>query len=229
MANSFEQYRQAGAAARAMLVGAAAERWKVGRRIDHGQERRRVARERQEGDVRRARRRGREAAGAGERSSSRTPRTSSTSARTSPRTDSRAKSTGTATFTQDVKLPDMLTAVVAHPPRFGAKVKNIDAAGLKDVPGVRYVVEMPTGVAVLAANFWTARKGRDALKIEWDESSAVQAVVVRHRRRVQEARGDAGQGRTQGRRRGEGASPAPRRRSTPSTSSRISRTRRWSR
>ncbi len=82
MANSFEQYRQAGAAARAMLVAAAAAQWKVPADSITGEERRRVARERQEGDVRRAGRRGREAAGAGDGASSRTRRTSSTSAST---------------------------------------------------------------------------------------------------------------------------------------------------
>src|SRR4029077_4405072 len=84
----------------------------------------------------------------------------------------KAKSTGTATFTQDINLPDMLTAVVAHPPRFGAKVKGLDAASVQRMPGVRYVVEVPNGVAVVATSFWTAKKGRDALKVEWDETGA---------------------------------------------------------
>jgi isoquinoline 1-oxidoreductase beta subunit len=89
-----------------------------------------------------------------------------------PRTDSRAKSTGTAMFTQDVKLPGLLTAVVAHPPRFGARVKSFDAAKAKAVKGVTDVVAIPQGVAVLAGDFWTARKGRDALAVEWDETGA---------------------------------------------------------
>jgi len=92
------------------------------------------------------------------------------------RTDARAKSTGTAQFTQDVKLPGMLTAVVLHPPRFGAKLKSFDDAKAKSVPGVREVVAFSTpvtdGVAVLAADYWTAKKGRDALTAEWDDSAA---------------------------------------------------------
>jgi isoquinoline 1-oxidoreductase beta subunit len=92
------------------------------------------------------------------------------------RTDAREKSTGTALFTQDVKLPGMLTAVVAHPPRFGGKLKSFDASKTKAVKGVVDVVAFSTpvtnGVAVLAADFWSAKKGRDALTVEWDESSA---------------------------------------------------------
>jgi isoquinoline 1-oxidoreductase beta subunit len=76
-------------------------------------------------------------------------------------------------FTQDVKLPGLLTAVVAHPPRFGAKVKSFDASALQGIAGVRSVVEVPNGVAVVATGFWAAKKGRDALKVEWDESGAV--------------------------------------------------------
>jgi isoquinoline 1-oxidoreductase beta subunit len=88
-----------------------------------------------------------------------------------PRTDSKAKSNGTAIYTQDVKLPGMLTAVVAHPPRFGAKVKSFDPASVAHIPGVRYVVEIPNGVAVVATNFWTAKKGRDALTVEWNDAT----------------------------------------------------------
>ena len=123
-----------------------------------------------------------------------------------PRTDSRAKSNGTAMFTQDVKLPDMLTAVVAHPPRFGAQgARASTPPACKAFPGVRYVVEIPTGVAVLATTFWAAKKGRDALKIDWDDVAGVQGVVDRYPRRVQAARRDARQGRAQRRRRRQGA------------------------
>jgi isoquinoline 1-oxidoreductase beta subunit len=92
------------------------------------------------------------------------------------RTDARAKSNGSAIFTQDVKLPGMLTAVVLHPPRFGAKLKSFDAAKAKALKGVQEVVAFETpvtsGVAVLAKDYWTAKKGRDALTAEWDESAA---------------------------------------------------------
>src|SRR6185503_9051909 len=65
----------------------------------------------------------------------------------------------------------MLTALVAHSPRFGQKVKSFDSAGVTGIPGVRYVVEIPTGVAVVATTFWAAKKGRDALKVEWDDAT----------------------------------------------------------
>jgi isoquinoline 1-oxidoreductase beta subunit len=73
-------------------------------------------------------------------------------------------------YTQDIHLPGMLTAVVAHPPHFGAKVKSFDAAGARAVKGVVDVVQIPTGVAVLAKDTWSAKKGRDALAVEWDET-----------------------------------------------------------
>ncbi|WP_197331442.1 xanthine dehydrogenase family protein molybdopterin-binding subunit, partial [Ralstonia syzygii] len=89
-----------------------------------------------------------------------------------PRKDSAEKVNGKARFTQDVHLPGMLTAMVAHAPRFGAKVKSFNAAPAKAVPGVVEVVQIPTGVAVVAKDTWSARKGRDALQVEWDESAA---------------------------------------------------------
>ncbi len=70
----------------------------------------------------------------------------------------------------------MLTAVVAHGPRYGAKVKSFDDSKAKAIKGVKSVVAFETpvrsGVAVLATDFWSAKQGRDALTIEWDESNA---------------------------------------------------------
>lgn len=88
------------------------------------------------------------------------------------RTDRVAKTTGKAVYTQDVRLDGMLVAVVAHPPRFGATVKSVDDAKARAVPGVKHVVQIPTGVAVVADTFWSARQGRDALAVTWDESKA---------------------------------------------------------
>jgi len=68
------------------------------------------------------------------------------------RKDALAKSTGTARFTQDVQLPNMLVAMVAHPRRFGAKPKSFDGAAARKVPGVVDVFRIPTGVAVVADN-----------------------------------------------------------------------------
>jgi len=88
------------------------------------------------------------------------------------RKDTRSKTTGAARYTQDVNLPGMLTAVVAHSPRFGGVVKSFNATEAKKVPGVVDVVQIPTGVAVLAKGLYAARKGRDALTIDWDDSKA---------------------------------------------------------
>jgi len=89
------------------------------------------------------------------------------------RKDTAEKITGKAIYTQDIRLPGMLTAVVAHPPRFGAKVKAFDDAAARKVKGVEAVLQIPTGVAVLAGDFWTALQGRNALNITWDESQAI--------------------------------------------------------
>jgi len=88
------------------------------------------------------------------------------------RKDSGLKSRGQAQYTQDVHKPDMLTAMVVHSPRFGGKVKSFDASAAKAVPGVVDVFQIPTGVAVTASNTFAARKGRDAVKVEWDYAKA---------------------------------------------------------
>jgi isoquinoline 1-oxidoreductase beta subunit len=84
------------------------------------------------------------------------------------RLDTPEKITGRAVFGLDVRLPGMLTAVVAHPPTFGGKVKRFDPAAARAVPGVRAVFEVPSGVAVAADHFWAAKCGRDALRVDWD-------------------------------------------------------------
>jgi isoquinoline 1-oxidoreductase beta subunit len=87
------------------------------------------------------------------------------------RLDSKAKVTGTAEFGIDVKRPDMVVALVARAPVFGAKLKKLDAAAAKALPGVLDVVEVPSGVAVLAKHFWAAKQGCEALVLEWDEGA----------------------------------------------------------
>ncbi|HEX6829519.1 MAG TPA: molybdopterin cofactor-binding domain-containing protein, partial [Burkholderiales bacterium] len=172
IANSFEQMRKAGASARAMLVSAAAAQWKVpadsisvregvvlhsgsGRKASFGQLAEAAARQPVPEDVK-----------------LKDPRDYVFIGKHVARKDARSKVTGAAIFTQDMRLPGMLTAVVAHPPRFGARVKSFDAGAAKKVPGVSEVVAIPTGVAVLAPDTWSAMRGRDALKVEWDESGA---------------------------------------------------------
>jgi isoquinoline 1-oxidoreductase beta subunit len=84
------------------------------------------------------------------------------------RLDAKAKLNGEAQFGLDVHFPDMLIAVVSHAPVFGATVQSFDATAAKAIKGVRDVVKIPTGVAVIADHFWAAKKGRDALKVTWN-------------------------------------------------------------
>lgn len=84
------------------------------------------------------------------------------------RLDGPEKINGTAIFGQDVQIEGALIAMVARSPVFGGKVKSFDDSAAKKVSGVRNVVDVPTGVAVIADHYWAAKKGREALKIEWD-------------------------------------------------------------
>src|SRR5436309_5171486 len=85
------------------------------------------------------------------------------------RLDSRLKVTGEATFGLDATVPGMLTAVVARPPVFGATVTRVSADRTRAVRGVKDVVQIPSGVAVIATSFWAAKRGRDALEVVWEE------------------------------------------------------------
>jgi len=197
MANSWMQLRQAGAAARAQLVAAAASQWNVPAGeitvkqgvVSHA------------GSGKKAR--------FGELVATavtlepvkdaplKDPKTFTLVGKQKlPRKDTTDKTNGKAVFTQDIRLPGMLTAVVAHPPRFGAKPKSFDATASRKVRGVVDVVMIDTGVAVLAKGFWAAKKGRDALKVEWDESSAMaqgsEELVAEYRRLLDEPGSVAG-------------------------------------
>src|SRR6266542_245320 len=86
-----------------------------------------------------------------------------------PRLDTPPKVDGSAQFGIDVKATGMLVAVIARSPVFGGKVGRFDAAKAKAVPGVRKVVQVSSGVAVVADGYWPARNGRDALEITWNE------------------------------------------------------------
>ncbi|QDL91620.1 xanthine dehydrogenase family protein molybdopterin-binding subunit [Paroceanicella profunda] len=88
------------------------------------------------------------------------------------RLDMVAKSNGTAQFAMDIHHDDMLVAVIAHPPKIGATVASFDDSAALAVPGVEMVRETPFGVAVYARNTWTAIKGRQALTVTWDDSKA---------------------------------------------------------
>ncbi|MGL6078840.1 molybdopterin cofactor-binding domain-containing protein [Methyloversatilis discipulorum] len=188
IANSYEQMRRAGATARAMLVAAAAQQWKVpasqitvkngvvshaasGRKAGFGELAEAAAQLPVPANVK-----------------LKNPKDFTLIGRSAPRVDSVAKTTGRATFTQDVKLPGMLVAVVAHPPRFGGRVKSVDDKAARAIKGVSDVVVIPNGVAVLASDYWTAKKGRDALKVEWDDAQAYRgssdAIVADYRERA---------------------------------------------
>lgn len=85
------------------------------------------------------------------------------------RLDTPVKINGKAEFGIDVRLPRMQHAVVARCPVFGGKVKSFDAAKAKAVRGVKQVLQISSGVAVVADNTWSAMEGRRALQIAWDE------------------------------------------------------------
>ena len=89
-----------------------------------------------------------------------------------PRVDVAAKVDGTAQFTLDVVMPGMLVALLKRPTQFGATVKSFDATAANAIPGIVKVVQVPRGVAVIAKSFWAAKQGRDALKVEWDDTNA---------------------------------------------------------
>jgi isoquinoline 1-oxidoreductase beta subunit len=85
------------------------------------------------------------------------------------RLDTPPKTNGTAQFGLDVFVPGMMTAVIARCPVFGGKVLSFDSTEAQQVPGVKAVLQVPTGVAVIAERFWPAKLGRDKLKVKWDE------------------------------------------------------------
>ncbi len=86
-----------------------------------------------------------------------------------PRLDIPEKVNGSAVFGIDVKLPGLLTARVVRCPVFGGKVASFNADKAKAVPGVRQVVQISNGVAIVADNYWSASQGVQALEVKWDE------------------------------------------------------------
>jgi isoquinoline 1-oxidoreductase subunit beta len=164
--SEFDRYRQAGALARALLVAAAAERFgaePADCRTENGvvicgEQRARY------GELA-------EAASKFEAPATVTlkePAAWRVIGKPTLRLDTPEKITGRARFGMDVQFDGLLTAVVARSPVFGGSVKSYDAAKARAVPGVRDVVQVPSGVAVVADHFWAAKSGRDALAIEWN-------------------------------------------------------------
>ena len=97
------------------------------------------------------------------------------------RLDTPSKTNGTARFGLDVYIPGMLTAVVARAPVFGGKVVSFNADQAKAIPGVVNVVQVPSGVAVIAKGFWPAKLGREKLEITWDDGPGAALSTVEMR------------------------------------------------
>ncbi len=166
--STHELLQQAGASARVRLIGAAARQWGVpeaecaaangavihaatGRRLTYG------ALAREAADIHPAR-----------EPAIKPPEQFRLCGTSVPRLDSAAKSTGTAQFGIDVRLPGMLYAAVVLCPVPGGTVKSFDAAKIVHRRGVQAVVPIPGGVAVVADRYWRAKQAAASLPIEWD-------------------------------------------------------------
>ncbi|BAN27306.1 xanthine dehydrogenase family protein molybdopterin-binding subunit [Caballeronia insecticola] len=88
------------------------------------------------------------------------------------RLDSPEKVDGTAMFGLDVRLPDMVYAAIVNCPVFGGTLASVDDSNAKKIPGVRQVVKFDNGVAVIGDHTWAAKRGAAALKIEWNEGAS---------------------------------------------------------
>jgi len=166
--SGLEQFRQAGAAARAMLIAAAAQQWNVDAatcRTESGAVLSGSNRKLTYGHL---------AAAAAkltppEHVQLKDPKSFKLVGKPIKRLDTPEKLNGKAEFGIDVKLPGMMAAVIARPPIFGAKMKSFDDTRARSMPGVRKIIAIPAGVAVIADTFWQAKVARDALRVEWDE------------------------------------------------------------
>ena len=173
MANSWTELRKAGAAARSMLIAAAAQAWSVPDsevkaelgKLSHAGSGRSAT----YGDM---------AARAAALPVPQNVEFKPTSewryigADKPLRLDSAAKASGKETFGLDVRLPGMVFAALARPSKFGATFQSVDDAAARAIPGVLDVVQTKYGVAVVASDTWAAFRGRGALKVRWNEDTA---------------------------------------------------------
>lgn len=173
IANSYDQMRKVGAAARYMLVAAAAAEWKVPASeitVEKGVIRHRSGKEGRFGQF------AEKAMAMAVPSSLKLKDPSQFKLigkeGVVKRLDSAEKTNGTSVYTLDINEPDMLTVLVARSPKFGGTVSSFDATAAKAIAGVVDVKQVPNGVAVYAKGFWPAKMGRAALKITWDDSKA---------------------------------------------------------
>ncbi len=169
--NAWIQYRQVGATARAMLVAAAAERWKVSPKeitVSKGIVSDESGHSATFGELAEAANQQK----VPDTVSLKDPSEFTLIGQSLPKVDSLEKSTGKAIYTQDIQTAGQLVAVVAHAPSFGAKLVSFDASKALTIPDVVEVVEIPRGVAVLAKTTWGAMRGRQLLETQWDESEA---------------------------------------------------------
>jgi isoquinoline 1-oxidoreductase beta subunit len=175
---AYQQHRELGARARAMLVGAAADRWKV--RADECRTEAGVV----YGPSGQSARYAELADDASRRPVPeqvvlKKPADFRIIGKSTRRIDSRAKTDGSQKFALDIDLPGMKIALIARPPVFGARVKAFDAQAARSMEGVRDVFESPlakgSGVAVIADRFWTAKQAREQVKIDWDFDGVVRA------------------------------------------------------
>lgn len=171
LANSYDQYRKAGAIARAMIVAAAAREWGVdastitvkegtvssasGKTATFGDLAEKAAAEPVPQDA-----------------PLKDPKNFTFIGKSYPRVDSPIKVKGQAKYTIDHQFEGMLVATIARPPLFGAKVQSYDASDAQKIKGVVKVLQVPQGVAILATSTWAALKAQRAMKITWDESAA---------------------------------------------------------
>lgn len=169
--SEYDRLRKAGATARAMLIAAAASTWNVdpaGLRTQNGFV------------IQDAMQRRLSYGNLVEKASTMTPpqnvalknpKDFKLIGKATKRLDTPEKVNGKGMFGLDVTVPNMLVAVVARPPVFGGKVQSFNADQAKAIRGVRHVVQIDRGVAVIADGFWPAKLGREALDITWDEGS----------------------------------------------------------
>jgi isoquinoline 1-oxidoreductase beta subunit len=176
--SEYDRFRQMGAMARVMLISAAAQKWGVdaqscraekgfvvhaasGRRASFGSLAEAASKLEPPKDV-----------------ALKDPKDFTIIGKPIRRLDTPSKTDGTAQFGLDVYIPGMLTAVVARSPVFGGKVSSFNGDKAKEIPGVVNVLEVPSGVAVIANGFWPAKLGREKLDTIWDEGPGAQISTV---------------------------------------------------